>query len=91
MYPFDEINTIKDRLLCLRQTVAVGESVTSGHLQAALSLGENARQYYQGGLTAYNLGQKARHLLVEPIQALECNCVSAANLWKAKNGGMEVK
>jgi hypothetical protein len=29
-------------------------------------------------MTTYNLGQKARHLLVEPIYALECDCVSAS-------------
>ncbi len=76
MYPFNEIRTIKDRLLLLHRTVAVAESVTSGHLQAALSLAENARQFYQGGITTYNLGQKSRHLQVEPIHALDCNCVS---------------
>ena len=69
MYPFDEINIITERMISCHQTVAVAESVTSGHLQAALSLGQNARQFYQGGLTAYNLGQKSRHLLVEPIHA----------------------
>jgi nicotinamide-nucleotide amidase len=76
MYPFDEIKRIKDRLIARGQTVAVAESVTSGHLQAALSLAENARQFYQGGLTAYNLGQKSRHLSIEPIHALACDCVS---------------
>ena len=78
MYPFDTIDTIKNRLIARHQTVAVAESVTSGHLQAALSLAENARQFYQGGLTAYNLGQKSRHLLVEPIDAQESDCVSEA-------------
>jgi nicotinamide-nucleotide amidase len=76
MYPFDEINTIKNRLIGSGQTVAAAESVTSGHLQAALSLAENARQFYQGGITAYNLGQKTRHLMIEPIHALDCDCVS---------------
>src|ERR1700744_5054559 len=76
MYPFDQINTIKDRLIGSGQSVAAAESVTSGHLQAALSLAANARGVYQGGLTAYNLGQKARHLSIEPIHALECDCVS---------------
>ena len=76
MYPFDEINIIKDRLISNHHSVSVAESVTSGHLQAALSLAENARQFYQGGITAYNLGQKARHLRVEPIHAQEHNCVS---------------
>ncbi len=76
MYPFDEIKFIKDHLISLGRTVAVAESVTSGHLQAALSLAEDARKFYQGGLTAYNLGQKSKHLMVEPIHALECDCVS---------------
>src|SRR5690606_8728169 len=31
---------------------------------------------YQGGITAYNAGQKTRHLQVEPIHALTCDCVS---------------
>jgi len=76
MYPFEEINAIKEYLIARHQTVAVAESVTSGHLQAALSLAENARQFYQGGITAYNLGQKSRHLRVDPIHAQETNSVS---------------
>jgi nicotinamide mononucleotide (NMN) deamidase PncC len=33
-------------------------------------------QFFEGGITAYNLGQKCRHLDVNPIQAQRCNCVS---------------
>jgi nicotinamide-nucleotide amidase len=76
MYKADVINSIKDKLIASKETVAVAESVTSGHLQAALSLAENASLFYQGGLTAYNLGQKCRHLDIEPIQAENCDCVS---------------
>jgi len=76
MYPIDEIKSIRDSLVTKGETIAVAESVTSGHLQAALSLAEDARQFYQGGITAYNLGQKSRHLLIEPIHALDCDCVS---------------
>ena len=57
-------------------TVAVAESVTSGNLQAIFSLAENATLFFQGGMTAYNIGQKCRHLMVEPTHAIECNCVS---------------
>ena len=60
------------------QTLAVAESVTSGHLQAALSLATEASRFFQGGITAYNLGQKARHLHVNPIHATSCNSVSQA-------------
>jgi nicotinamide-nucleotide amidase len=76
--PYDTttIEKIKDRLLAKRETIAVAESVTAGHLQAAISLAENASYFFQGGITAYNLGQKCRHLNIEPTQAELCNCVS---------------
>jgi nicotinamide-nucleotide amidase len=75
-YDVKLVNAIKDKLISRKQTVAVGESVTSGHLQAGLSLATDAMQFFEGGLTAYNLGQKTRHLGIEPIHAMACNCVS---------------
>lgn len=63
-------------LLSRHKTLAVAESVTSGNLQAAFSLATNARLFFQGGITTYNIGQKCRHLLVEPTHAIETNCVS---------------
>lgn len=71
------IDTIRNCLLEKEETLAVAESVTSGMLQLALSTAENATGFYQGGITAYNLGQKYRHLQVEPIHAEANNCVSA--------------
>ncbi|HRP56344.1 nicotinamide-nucleotide amidohydrolase family protein [Agriterribacter sp.] len=66
------------RMLCKRsETIAVGESVTSGLMQLAFSSAEGSIGFYQGGITAYNIAQKYRHLNVEPIHALACNCVSA--------------
>ncbi len=70
------VGIIKDRLIALGETIAAAESVTSGLLQFALSGAENAVNFYQGGITTYNLGQKSRHLLIEPVHALSCNCVS---------------
>ena len=67
---------IKDCMLQHCETLAVAESVTSGHLQAAFSLADQATDFFQGGITAYNLGQKAMHLKIDPIHALTCNCVS---------------
>ena len=76
LYDENLVNTIKD-ILCQRaQTIAVAESVTAGHLQAALSSAIEASRFFQGGITAYNLGQKCRHLQVNPISAEGCNCVS---------------
>ena len=70
------LQSIRDLLLTRQHTIAVAESVTSGLLQVALSTRPDASQYYQGGITAFNIGQKARHLCVDPIHALSCNCVS---------------
>ena len=76
MYDLKIINKIKEYMLLNKQTVAVAESVTSGNLQAALSLAADASKFFQGGITTYNIGQKCRHLHIEPTHALSCNCVS---------------
>ncbi len=70
------IDDIGNRLKEKNQSIAVAESVTSGLLQAAFSNAKEASFFFQGGMTAYNIGQKCRHLLIEPLHALECNCVS---------------
>lgn len=64
--------------LCLAQglTIAVAESVTAGYLQVYFSRATGATQFFQGGITAYNTGQKVKHLQVEPIHAQSTNAVS---------------
>jgi len=73
----------KDLLLSIGQelkdkglSVAVAESVTSGLLQCAFSNIPDASGFFQGGITAYNIGQKCRHLLVEPLHAIANDSVS---------------
>ena len=75
IYKEETINAIKDIILSKEETLSVAESVTAGHLQAAFSTAMDASKYFQGGITAYNLGQKARHLNVEPILAGKTNCI----------------
>lgn len=77
MYTVKNIEQIGKILVERGQTLAVAESVTAGNLQAALSLADNAISFFQGGITTYNLGQKARHLQIDPIHAQNCNCVSS--------------
>jgi nicotinamide-nucleotide amidase len=72
----EPLQKVRDYMLSHHETIAVAESVTSGHIQAALSTASDAAKFYQGGITTYNLGQKARHLLIDPIHADACNCVS---------------
>jgi nicotinamide-nucleotide amidase len=76
IFNLEQINRIKSVLAQRSETIAVGESVTGGLLQFALSSADGAREYFQGGITAYNLGQKSRHLHIEPIHAESCDCVS---------------
>lgn len=72
----DTINRIRTILMNRRQTLAVAESVTAGMLQVAFSSADMASDFFQGGITTYNLGQKARHLHLDPIHGQQCNCVS---------------
>ena len=70
------LNQLKTFLINHSETVAVAESVTVGILQTALASVKDASCFFHGGITAYNLGQKARHLQINPIHAATCNCVS---------------
>ncbi len=73
----DEVlQAIRDMLLNSNKTIATAESVTSGNLQVFLSHAKDASKFFQGGITTYNLGQKYKHLGVEPIHAAACDCVS---------------
>jgi nicotinamide-nucleotide amidase len=76
MYPEKDIAAIKDYMIQHHQTLAFAESVTSGHLQAAMSLADGATDFFQGGITTYNISQKVKHLAVDPVHAMQTNCVS---------------
>lgn len=75
---FDQaiLRSIGKQLLSREQSIAVAESVTSGLLQFSFSNMEDAQKFYHGGITAYNVGQKYKHLNVETLHALAVNCVS---------------
>jgi nicotinamide-nucleotide amidase len=76
MYDQDTLLVIREQLLARSETLAVAESVTAGSLQMAFASATNASAFFQGGITTYNIGQKTRHLNVEPIEAMACNAVS---------------
>jgi nicotinamide-nucleotide amidase len=68
---------ISTPLIQSSKTLSVAESVTAGHIQALLSLEQNATQFYQGGVTAYNIDQKVKLLQVDYEEADKTNCVSS--------------
>ena len=68
---------LKDLMLAPpRLTLAVAESVTCGRLQARIGAISGASQFFVGGLTAYTIAQKVRHLGVDRAQAEHVDAVS---------------
>ena len=61
-----------------RLTLAAAESLTCGRVQARIGEVSGASDYFLGGLTAYSLDQKVRHLGVDRAAARRVNSVSAA-------------
>ncbi len=61
-----------------RLTLAVAESMTCGRLQARVGGISGASEFFLGGLTAYAIEQKVRHLGVDRSEAKAANGVSAA-------------
>ena len=58
-------------------TFAVAESMTCGRVQAAVGSVSGASNFFLGGITAYTLDEKVRHLGVDRRDAKKVNCVSA--------------
>ena len=68
------------KTLCSREpllTLAVAESMTGGRVQAAITAVSGSSGYFVGGITAYTLDQKVKHLGVKRARAAAVNCVSA--------------
>jgi nicotinamide-nucleotide amidase len=59
-----------------RLTLAVAESLTAGHVQTRIAAVSGASNYFLGGITAYSLGQKVKHLGVNRAHARKVDCVS---------------
>lgn len=57
-------------------TISVAESVTSGYIQFLLSRLPDALFIFNGGLTTYNIGQKVKHINIDFIEGMRCNCVA---------------
>lgn len=70
---------LKQRMLVApRLTLAAAESLTCGRVQARIGEIPGASEYFLGGITAYALDQKVRHLGVDRRAARAVNAVSAA-------------
>jgi PncC family amidohydrolase len=74
----NRIELIRNYFIKNKETLTAAESVTAGNIQAVISTAKDASCFFQGGIVAYNLGQKCRMLDIDPILADGCNCVSPA-------------
>ena len=59
-----------------RLTLGVAESMTCGWIQARIGAVPGASEFFLGGLTAYEIDQKVRHLGVDRVPATAVNAVS---------------
>ena len=73
---FKPLQKLANIMISYGLSVAVAESCTAGLMQNALSQATDSMSFFQGGLTVYNIGQKAKQLHVNPIEAESCNAVS---------------
>lgn len=55
----DPVATLHRLLLRSRQTIAIAESITGGHVQTLLTASSGASAYFLGGITAYALHHNA--------------------------------
>lgn len=73
------MNELKElMLLPKRRTLAVAESLTCGRVQACIGSISGASDFFLGGITAYSLDQKVKHLGVDRAMAEPVKSVSAA-------------
>ena len=69
-----------------RLRLAVAESMTAGRLQALIAAESGASEFFAGGITAYTIEQKVRHLGVDRAEAVPVDCVSAEVAWQMARG-----
>jgi len=73
------VNSLKELMMREpRLTLAAAESMTCGRVQARIGAISGASEFFLGGITAYTLEQKVRHLGVVRGEAAGVNSVSAA-------------
>lgn len=84
------MSELKDLFLREPQlTLAVAESLTCGNLQAQIGRISGASNFFLGGITAYTLDQKVRHLGVDRAGTAAVNCVSASVAEQMARGAAE--
>ena len=71
-------------------SLAAAESMTCGRVQARVGEISGASDFFRGGITAYTLEEKVRHLGVNRAAAKKANCVSAGVAEQMARGACEL-
>ncbi|MGZ4959408.1 MAG: CinA family protein [Methylomonas sp.] len=82
----DSLEKLKTLMIGKRLKIAVAESLTCGKLQATLGSANGASEFFEGGITAYNLKQKNFLLGVEKQHAESVNSVSQQVAFQLASG-----
>ena len=82
----DTLEKLKALLIAKQLRIAVAESLTCGRLQAALGSISGASDFFEGGVTAYNLNQKSRLLSVDKQHAKSVNSISQQVAFELASG-----
>ena len=77
-------------LVAPRLTLATAESMTCGRVQSRVGEISGASNFFLGGMTAYTLEAKVRHLGVERRAARRVKCVSAGVAEQMARGACEL-
>lgn len=72
----NELERLKELMLHHGLSLAVAESLTTGNVQATVGSISGASNFFEGGVTAYNLDQKVSLLGINRAHAKQVNCVS---------------
>lgn len=67
---------LKEVMVSQKLTLAVAESLTTGNVQAIIGSISGASNFFEGGITAYNIKQKVQQLDIDEAHAAEVDCVS---------------
>lgn len=73
-----------------RLTLAAAESLTCGRVQARIGAISGASGFFLGGITAYTIAQKARHLGVDRRLAAKVDAVSDEVARQMARGALEL-
>jgi len=67
---------LKEKMVTCKLTLSVAESLTCGNVQASIGSISGASNFFEGGITVYNLKQKVAHLGIDEAHAAKVDCVS---------------